>query len=446
THKVTLSTKVAGIEASASPAELRRAAVLKLGEARLGKAERGRCLSALAAVGESEKEEGRRSLPVLRRGLEGEAERDSWDPFGAHDGVLSHPEAVGELARRFGADYGFSITALEEYGGCPFAFLCHVVLGVEAPVEPPEELEAVDEGTILHRTLRQFYAERRERSRDVRIREDEVGTAQEHIRRIADAHLDRFHRRNPDLNEGLFRLQREAMHELLGEFVRAEAAARGTDRLGMIPRFFEVAFGLSVKRGVADPRSTSKRLVVESADGPSIGIVGKIDRIDVTEGVVGEAGRRGFRVIDYKRGRAPSGTRGIEEGTAFQMPVYLLAARDVILADETLEAVDARFYGLRDMKARPALALLKGTATGVQPVAGAEALMDAAVEHIRDYVGAIRKGQFPVLRRGTQACPGYCEFREICRYSELRAGKKTGDFKPWFEHRHPSERTEGGDE
>ena len=40
-----------------------------------------------------------------------------------------------------------------------------------------------------------------------------------------------------------------------------------------------------------------------------------------------------------------------------------------------------------------------------------------------------------MLRRGTDPWPGYCEFREICRYSELRVEKKRGEFKPWFKRR-----------
>ena len=49
----------------------------------------------------------------------------------------------------------------------------------------------MDEGIILHRTLRQFYSERRKESEDVRIREDEIDEAAKHICEIADAHLDR---------------------------------------------------------------------------------------------------------------------------------------------------------------------------------------------------------------------------------------------------------------
>jgi len=425
--KVTLSTRVAGVDRSASREELRRAAVLRLSEPRLSEpAKLMRAAGLLWAVEP-------RSALVLKRGLEGEAERDSWDAFGPHDAVMTHPEALRELAGRFGADYDFSVTRLEEYGCCPFAFFCRSVLDIEAPVEPPEELEAVDEGKILHRVLREFYSERRRTMEDVRIDADQVEEAAKRISQIADSRLDYFRRHNPDLNEGLFRLQRERMHELLADFVRAEVENRRKDAFDMVPRHFEVAFGLAVNPRVADPRSSPRRLVVDIEGEVPAGIVGKIDRIDLTDLPLGGGKARGFRVIDYKRSQPTAGKGEILDGTAFQMPVYLLAAAGVIFRGEGLEPVDAHYYALRKMRLSAAIRRLKRTKQGVEEVPDWSEQMDAAVGFIRDYVRAIRHGEFPVMRRGKDPCPGYCDFREICRYSEWRAMKKLGKAKPWFE-------------
>jgi len=424
--EVTLSTKVACVDRSASREELRRAAVLRFSEPKLS--EPAKLMRAAALLWAVEP----RAVLVLKRGLEGEAERDSWEPFGPHDAVLSHPDALRELARRFGAGYDFSVTRLEEYGCCPFAFFCRTVLDVEAPVEPPEEIEAVDEGKILHRVLREFYSERRRTMKDVRIQADEVDVATKRIRDIADARLDHFQKTNPDLNQGLFHLQRERMRELLADFVRAEVENRGKDAFDMTPRHFEVAFGLAVNPALADPRSSPDRLIVEIKGQDPARIVGKIDRIDVTDAVIGEGRARGFRIIDYKRSRPTTGKSEILDGTSFQMPVYLLAAARVIFRGDEAEPVDAWYYALNRMKLTAAIRRLKRTKQGIEEAADWSEQMDAVLGFLGDYVRAIRHGEFPVVRRGKQGCPGYCDFREICRYSEWRSMKKLGKVKPWF--------------
>ena len=425
-RRLTLSTRLVDVSESSSLRELGRATVLRLATPRLENARE--LVSAAALLGADRP----RTALVLKRALEGEAERDSWQTFDVHDGVLSHPTAIKELTTRFGPEHGFSVSRLETYGGCPFAFFCASVLNLEPPAEAPEEIEAVDEGTLLHRTLREFYSERRDTLEEVRIGDDEIEAASARVCEIADAHLERFRRRNPDLNDGLFRLQRETMHEVLRGFVGAEVANRRRDVFQFVPTCFEVAFGLPVNPS-ADPRSTSNRLIIEHDRRPPIAIVGKIDRIDLGGLPTGGGAARGFRVIDYKRTYARRSARDIEEGTALQMPVYLKAASDVILSDEDAEAVDGQFYGLRGPTLGTPVRRFKSRKGTIEPDRRGDELIETAVGYIREYVTGIRHGDFPVLRRGTGDRCRYCDFRAICRYSERRAKNKLGERKPWFE-------------
>ncbi len=419
-RRVTLSTKAVDLAQAGSRTELRRAGVLRLSESRLREpALIGRVAAYLWRT------EGESAL-VLKRGLEGEAERDSWEFFGAHDGVLAHPSALADLAARFGATRDFSVTSLEQYGACPFAFFCRYVLDVEAAAEPPEQLEAVDEGVILHRALREFYAERRRSRSDTRLREDERDAATTRLLAIADRHLDHFRRENPDASDGLFRLHREAVRETLAAFVALEIGAAAGDKLAMTPAHFEAAFGLPTNPRAADPVSTPKRLVISVDTGAPASIVGKIDRIDVGAPLEGSAARS-FRVVDYKRGAAPS-ARGIEEGTSLQMPVYVMAARDVLLAGSGLEPVEAAYVELRRAKYRAGMSRRSAVRGGPDW----DASLRLAMGFIAKYVIDIRGGLFPVVRRGSASCPGYCEYRDICRYGEFRARKKTGEYQPWF--------------
>ena len=429
-RRVTLSTKTVGIEEASSSAELRRAAVLRLSESRLREPLLiGRVSAYLWKTGgecaSSRLAQGAEAALVLKRGLEGEAERDAWAFFGAHDGVIAHPAALDDLARRFGADHGFSVTSLEQYGGCPFAFFCHYVLGVEAPAVPPETIEAVDEGTLLHRALREFYAQRRDAGAGP-LTENDAEPATKRLLDIADRHLGRFRRDNPDVGEGLLRLQRETIRRTLSAFVQREIAEAAADELVMTPRHLEAVFGLPANPRAADPISTMDRLVLAVGGGPTVSIVGKIDRIDVGQ-PRGQSRTPTFRVVDYKRGGSP-GARDIEEGTSLQMPVYVLAARDVLFRGRECEPVEARYYELARAKVRAVMSRVRT----VRNAPDWDQCLRLAQGFIESYVIDIRGGLFPVVRRGSSACPGYCEYSDICRYTESRARKKSGDWQPWF--------------
>jgi hypothetical protein len=124
------------------------------------------------------------------------------------------------------------------------------------------------------------------------------------------------------------------------------------------------------------------------------------------------------------------------------MPIYVMAAQDVLFRGKSLEAVEAQFYGLKEMKLKTAMSRVKAPRGGLEW----DECLRLARRFIRSHVREIRRGQFPVILRGKDACPGYCEFREICRYSEWRAVKKLGKVKPWFEHGAAGEGRAGDDE
>ena len=223
------------------------------------------------------------------------------------------------------------------------------------------------------------------------------------------------------------KLQQRELHGVVDNSVRSEAQLAEKDKLGMIPRFFEVSFGPAVNRAAADPLSSTKRLVVDIPGVDSACIVGGIDRIDVTENPL-ESGKHGFRIIDYKRG-TPGGVKAaIMEGTSLQIPLYVVAARDVVLAGKNMEPLDAQLYALRKMKITTAMSCVRKPRKG-DPTW--DELLETAEKHVRSYVRAIRRAEFPVMRRGGN-CPSYCEFSTICRYSEWRERKKLGEVKPWF--------------
>jgi ATP-dependent helicase/nuclease subunit B len=203
----------------------------------------------------------------------------------------------------------YSVTRLELFAACPYR---HFVQYGLSPIVPPEpRLAANRSGSFLHRAL------------EVLLKEcvTEPGFPELPRERV-EAMLARFMPPMLDAFEnGLIR--RNAKLEAEGARIAATARRAGWTAIKHLtvsafrPIAFEYKFGMG-KPGV---------LMIELADGDSIPLEGKIDRID--EWFDGES--RYLRVIDYKSGsRARKGnpfdpTRFLE-GLDLQLPLYLAAA------------------------------------------------------------------------------------------------------------------------
>ena len=100
----------------------------------------------------------------------------------------------------------------------------------------------------------------------------------------------------------------------------------------LAPELFEVSFG----RGDEPPPSTDQPLE-STRRGKTVRISGRIDRIDT--GIV--AGHTVFNVLDYKTGGSIGLTpESIRAGTTLQLPLYAIAAMELLLADR--DAVPGR--------------------------------------------------------------------------------------------------------
>ena len=108
-------------------------------------------------------------------------------------------------------------------------------------------------------------------------------------------------------------------------------------RLPLRPAHFEVEFGPARRGGdtganqdsqdVRDPLSRSEPFELDCGS-ETIRFSGRIDRIDL-----GRAGEQTvFNIVDYKGGRPSPRTsaRSIDEGYSLQLPLYALAARELL--------------------------------------------------------------------------------------------------------------------
>jgi ATP-dependent helicase/DNAse subunit B len=332
-----------------------------------------------------------------------EGRRQSRDVPDEYDGVLAQPEVLSDFAERFSQGRPLSATALEDYGRCPFVYLCNRVLGLEPLEEPEETLTPIDRGTLYHDVLWRFYTELRdERDGETRFSEDERGAMLERILRAAEKECDRFEKRGFVGNDMLWKLARRAIERNLERFVdhEIELGKKHQDRR---PGYFEICFGMRLLPPY-DSRSVGEPLVVNGVQ-----LAGKIDRVDVGE----DEGT--CVVVDYKTGNAQTSWGQVAEGTSFQLPIYWLACEELLFGERGAECVEAGFYRLCGDYAQAIKKLKRNSGER-------ETALAQCREHVKRYAESIRTGNFPVIP--ADSCPAWCDYKDICRYERGRIERK----------------------
>lgn len=246
---------------------------------------------------------------------------------GPYDGLLLAGPAQEFLASLL-ADperRKLSPSALETYVACPMQWFLARMLGLAEPREPGWDLERSEEGTWVHETLKRFFA-----PGEFDSTWDEAAQGDRLARCLAQA-MEKLP------GHGLVQQARQGvLAHTLATVVAREMEAMGELR----PAKVEAEFG--GKEAKAPP------LEVPLADRAPLYLTGRLDRLDQGQGAL--------RVVDYKHASQKEKiTRPLKETelgvTAFQMPVYLAAARE--LWGKAEEALSARVVPTRKMEQEP---------------------------------------------------------------------------------------------
>jgi RecB family exonuclease len=204
-----------------------------------------------------------------------------------------------------------SPTRLETWASCPYLYFVRHLLDVE-PVDDPEELlnlPALDQGTLVHRTLEGYVNELITRAAtDIQPDLALLGRHFELACQAAEA-------RGVTGRSVLWRHQRDELWRHLCEFVTLDAARRAAER--SMPLATELRFGF------AD--APTPAIEVDVGAGRTLRFRGSIDRVD-------RAGDGHLVVTDYKysstfkyrdlRPENPTANGGL-----LQLPIYALAAQ-----------------------------------------------------------------------------------------------------------------------
>jgi ATP-dependent helicase/DNAse subunit B len=287
----------------------------------------------------------------------------------------------------------FSATELERFADCSSAWLVERVID---PKTIDAEPDAMLRGQVMHTALHRFYASLPRELDAERVTQENVERAVQLVRRCLDEAFE------SGVKLDLTELQRaELRYTLLSDlegFVRDEAASE----VQFVPRRLEVAFG-------------SERAAPELQRGLQLGdglrLSGKIDRIDIDP-----FSARGI-VQDYKSGKGASSARDIDRDLRLQIPLYVLALRDLV-GVEPLGGVYRALAGRRSTRG-----MLRASSRDDLPGFTRDDYLDedafwtqveTARERAATYAQRIRAGDVRHDPKG-DGCPQWCDLWPICR-------------------------------
>jgi ATP-dependent helicase/nuclease subunit B len=234
--------------------------------------------------------------------------------FGRFDGNLGPAAAL--VPSPLSPGVRISASALESYLACPHAYLLQHVLRIEV-IENPEELlriSALDRGSLVHEVLERWL---REQLADPPQPDGTwSATARRRLHEITDEVCDAYRGRGVTGHSLFWAVDRARIVAEMEAFLDQDDQRRR--RLRAVPEAVELPFGMdgepAVELSIDEERTIRLR--------------GKIDRID-------RAGDGALLVTDYKTGKPDSYRKltpeePLAEGIRLQLPLYALAARQVL--------------------------------------------------------------------------------------------------------------------
>ncbi|PWR72055.1 PD-(D/E)XK nuclease family protein [Methanospirillum lacunae] len=342
-------------------------------------------------------------------------------PDSPYDGIVSDdPDIAAWLSKKFGPEKVWAPTRLETYATCPFRFFLERVLNLFPLVEVDPSLTPAQRGTFIHETICDFF---RQWSQDgpKHITRQTLPEAARLLKEIGKEKSGRYHFTSSAWHAALLSLfGTPDTSGLFDRFLMREAAREDSS---LLPRFFELEI-----RERQDKNSDEKeddatreaaddhRVLLDQGEGEPILISGRIDRVDISSDGF-------FAIIDYKTGGSYPSAKGIKEGTALQLPLYLLALEKMHESDEIPLTGIAGSYCEISRRVKQTWPLLSPdqknliSAGTSRATSGFREVILSSLEAARDCINQIRSGRFPLP--DTCQVP-YCEFSGICRFDRYR--------------------------
>jgi hypothetical protein len=134
-----------------------------------------------------------------------------------------------------------------------------------------------------------------------------------------------------------------------------------------------------------------------------------------------------FNVVDYKTGASARYSReDLAAGTALQLPLYAMAAQELLLAEVQAVPWQAGYWFLQQNGFKPtrALEMYACQDDRLEPRPEWEELRRRVVAQVAEIVEEIRGARFRVCS-ADEHCTRFCPFRTVCRIGQVRSLEKT---------------------
>ena len=285
----------------------------------------------------------------------------------------------------------FSPTKLKDYAQCPYKYFGRSTLKLRQAI--PKSMDHLMQGTIIHKVLEEYFRDTGE-SKDITGIFDDV-----------------FKQKTRGMVTGFDELK--ARNEMLNTLLAFESMEKESNLLTFKPSMFEAKFG----------NEETETLKIGNVDKDGIEISGKIDRVDVSEA----DGEKVGIIIDYKYGQTEFRLAELEEGLDLQLPIYILALRDLF----GVIPVAAEFYALKTSRKTGIYneELIDKLKLNIKPTRKSlsvdnkefNKLLKDAESHILKFSKEIRKGKIELAPANIDFCgEGNCDFANVCRIDKWR--------------------------
>ena len=327
------------------------------------------------------------------------------------NGIIATPALREWIAARYGEQYSWSATQLEQVAKCRWHWFAERLLKLAPRSDTDDQMEPTVRGTIAHEALNRFYATALDRKQGpvYLLPEDRAWAV-------------------PAMQESLQLAWKsaEAQGQWLGpqplwHVVQTELAA---DVIGYLQYEMELNashtnnrtnWSKQIQAGAAEGEVKFADVVLRGGD-VTFRLIGTIDRVDrgIDTRVVGAS--KYIAAIDYKSTKysTPAGgnKRGWDDGVVLQVPLYA-AALQQLRPNDVVARMEYRTLRSPEIVHQLSLAPLKGGA--VQDAPEADEKLAGALAAAGRRVAQVRAGELPAEPTASCGCSPYCPARDICR-------------------------------
>ncbi|MGI9078675.1 MAG: PD-(D/E)XK nuclease family protein [Gemmatimonadaceae bacterium] len=337
------------------------------------------------------------------------------------NGVIEDPVHRAWLAVEFGAERTWSASQLESYAKCPWSYLAARLLKLESLDEPSDEMEHTVRGTILHDTMRRFFADVATKlGTPVFLREKDLPWAAKRMEHALDESMKELANTVWLGHTALRDAKRAELSRMLRKYLEYEItsnensfSSRGNQRkkvrTGVIDH--EVSFGFD------EPFTIN-------AGGETLHVRGSIDRLE--ESVDEDVDATGYiAAVDYKATKwsTPGGGKkeAWDDNVVLQVPLYAIVAAQ-LKSGRTIASVEYR--AIKGCCTAHTLDLVQVDRKKKELITDPEAKqrLDTAIDAIGQHVREARSGDFPARPAPSCGCPDFCVAIDICR---VKGGPKS---------------------